>query len=113
MWFAGSDYSNKMFGMQYDPNHLEACAAKLKAGGRDRDAMAIYLHIADGDASLDAGYLAMQIGGCCERLSDLHLARWWYGRAVEENPSIDSHLEARRRLEHVGIAALLDDGASA
>ena len=75
--------------------------------------MAIYLHMADGDPSLDAGYLAMQIGACCERLGDLHLARWWYGRAVEENPGIEGYVEARQRLEHVGIATLLDDWASA
>ena len=99
--------------MHYDPNHLEARATKLREAGRDRDAMAIYLYMADGDPSLDAGYLAMQIGACCERSGDLHLARWWYGRAVEENPSIDRYLEARQRLEHVGIVELLDDGASA
>lgn len=102
-----------MAGMLYDPNYLEACAAKLKANGRDRDAMAIYLHMADGDPSLDAGYLAMQIGACCERFGDLHLAQWWYGRAVEENPGIQVYVEARQRMEHVGIAALVDDGASA
>lgn len=102
-----------MADMQYDFNHLEACAAKLKAAGRDRDAMAIYLHMADGDPSLDAGYLAMQIGACCERLGDLHLALWWYGRAVEENPSIKDYVEARQRLDHVEIAALLDDVTTA
>ena len=75
--------------------------------------MGIYLHMADGDPSLDAGYLAMRIGECCERLGDLHTARWWYGRAVEENPSIERYIEARQRLEHVGIDALLNDEASA
>lgn len=102
-----------MVAMQYDPNHLEACAAKLKANGRDRDALAIYLHMADGDPSLDGGYLAMQIGACYERLGDLHPARWWYGRAVEESPSIDGYLEARQRLEQISIAPLLDDAVSA
>ena len=98
--------------MRYDFNKLEACAAKLKAAGRERDAMAIYLHMAGGDPSLDAGYLAMQIGGCCERSGDLHLARWWYGRAVEENPGIDSYAEARQRLDHIGIAQLMGEAAS-
>lgn len=98
--------------MAYDPNVLEARATKLKEARRERDAMAVYLYMADGDPSLDAGYLAMQIGACCERLGDLHSARWWYGRAVEENPSINDYGEARRRLEHVGIAALLKDEAS-
>lgn len=98
-----------MASMQYYPNQLEARAAKLREAGRDRDAMAIYLHMADGDPSLEAGYLAMQIGACCESLGDLHLARWWYGRAVEENPSINGYVEARQRLEHVGIAVLLNE----
>ena len=112
-WFADLYCSTKTVGMRYDPNRLEACAAKLKADGRHRDAMAIYLHMADGDPSLDAGYLAMQIGVCCERLGDLHMAQWWYGRAVEENPSIGGYVEARQRMEYVGIAALVDEGASA
>ena len=70
--------------------------------------MAIYLHMADGDRSLDAGYLAMQIGACCERLGDLHSAKWWYGRAVEENPSIPEYVQARARLEGVGIDHLVE-----
>jgi hypothetical protein len=102
-----------MAGMRFDPNHLEARATKLKEAGRERDAMAIYLHMADGDPSLDAGYLAMRIGECCERLGDPRSARWWYGRAVEENPSIDRYVEAQQRLEHVGIEALLSDETSA
>lgn len=112
-WFADLDCSAKMVGMRYDPNRLEACAAKLKADGRHQDAMAIYLHMADGDPSLDAGDLAMQIGTCCEHLGDLHSARWWYGRAAEENPSVEGYVEARQRMGSVGIAALVDDGASA
>ena len=75
--------------------------------GRPRDAMAIYLFMGDGDPSLDAGYLAEHIGRCCEQLGDLHGAKWWYGRAVEENPGIPAYLEARRRLDSVTINSLL------
>jgi hypothetical protein len=69
--------------------------------------MAIYLFMEDGDPSLNAGYLAMRIGECCELLGDPHAAKWWYGRAVEENPQIPAYTEARQRLEHLTIDNLL------
>jgi hypothetical protein len=72
----------------YNFNVLEQRAKELIAAGRPKDAMAIYLFMGDGDPSLDAGYLAMRMGECCENLKDLHAAKWWYGRAVEENPGI-------------------------
>jgi len=68
--------------------------------------MAIYLLMADGDPSLDAGYLAERIGHCAELLGELHATKWWYGRAVEENPTIAHYVEARRRLDHVSIEPL-------
>lgn len=98
--------------MQHDFNALEARAKQLLAEGRYRDAIAVYLHMADGDPSLDAGYLAFRIGLCFEDLNDLHLARWWFGRAVEENPAIDRYVHARRRAEQVDIAGLLADNTS-
>jgi hypothetical protein len=38
------------------------------------------------------------------KMGDLHAAKYWYGRAIEENPHvrIDSR-EGRKRLEHVTI----------
>jgi hypothetical protein len=56
---------------------------------------------------LDAGYLAMKIGGCYERIGDLHAAKYWYGRAVEENPEVPAYVEARRRLDSITIDDLL------
>lgn len=48
----------------------------------------IYLFMgADGDQSLDAGYLGERLGECYENLGDLHAAKYWYGRAVEESPT--------------------------
>lgn len=94
-------------GAGYDFNVLERHAAALMDAGRPREAMAIYLFMADGDPSLDAGYLAERIGRCCELLGDPHGAKWWYGRAVEENPEIPAYVEARRRLDGITIAALL------
>jgi hypothetical protein len=91
----------------HDFNALERRAAAFMDAGRPRDALAIYLFMGDGDPSLDAGHLAERVGRCCELLGDLHGAKWWYGRAVEENPEIPAYVEARRRLDSVTIDALL------
>lgn len=58
-------------------NTLERRAENLLAAGRVGDAMAIHLFMTDGDPSLDAGSLAFRIGGCRERLADLHSTNWW------------------------------------
>jgi hypothetical protein len=89
-----------------DFNGLERRATAFRKARQFRDALAIYFWMADGDCSLDAGYLAKQIGACHEALGELHAARYWYGRAVEENPGISEYREARNRLEPVGLDAL-------
>jgi tetratricopeptide (TPR) repeat protein len=71
-----------------DFNALEAAAERAKRDGRLSHALRIYFFMADGDPSLDAGYLAEQIGQCYEALNDIPAARYWYGRAVEENPVV-------------------------
>jgi hypothetical protein len=64
--------------------------------------------MADGDQSLDGGYLAKKIAECYEEMKDLHAAKYWYGRAVEENPEVRIDcVEARKRLEYVTIDDLL------
>lgn len=93
---------------RYDFNVLEKRAKELVATNRYADAIQIYLFMADGDASLDAGYLAEVIGECYEALGDLHAAKYWYGRAVDENPSVRmGSVKARDRLKAVGIDHLL------
>jgi tetratricopeptide (TPR) repeat protein len=93
--------------MSYDFNKLEMTAGSLKDEGRYCDALRIYLFMADGDQSLDGGYLGERIAECYEALGDLDAARYWYGRAVEENPSvcIDA-AAARKRLGDISIADL-------
>jgi hypothetical protein len=100
------DYGANQVPGTYDFNIFERRAAELIAADRPRDAMAIYLFMGDGDPSSDAGYLAERIGRCCELVGDLHTARWWYGRAVEENPGIARYQEARQRLQDISIADL-------
>lgn len=90
-------------GMKYDFNVLERRARECIESGNVPDALKIYLFMADGDASLDAGSLGMNIGRCYEQFGDLHAAKYWYGRAVEENPQIAVYVEARKRLEDVNI----------
>jgi len=94
----------------YDFNHLERRAKELIARGNAADAIKIYLFMADGDQSLDAGYLGERLGECYENLGDLHAAKYWYGRAVEENPDIrQASVEARKRLHQIGIDPFLGD----
>lgn len=94
----------------YDFNHLERKAKDLIATGKAADAVKIYLFMADGDQSLDAGYLGERLAECYEKIGDLHAAKYWYGRAVEENPHVRlTSVAARKRLHEVSIEAFLGD----
>jgi len=93
--------------VRYDFNKLEGVASALMNAGRDRDALRIYLFMADGDPSLDGGYLGGRIAECYERLGELDAARYWYGRAVEENPEVrNAERSAYERLGSISIADL-------
>ena len=93
--------------MTYDFNKLETTASSLKDDGRYRDALRIYLWMADGDPSLDGGFLGGRIADCYERLGELDAARYWYERAIEENPAIRlDEAAARTRLGDISIADL-------
>jgi hypothetical protein len=94
--------------MTYDFNMLEKRAQDLIQAGRARDAISIYLLMADEDLSLDGGYLGKRLAECYEAIGDLHAAKYWYGRAVEENPHarVDC-AAARERLAGVTIDDLL------
>ncbi|WP_244600707.1 tol-pal system YbgF family protein [Agrobacterium sp. LAD9] len=92
----------------YDFNHLERRAKELIATGKAADAIKIYLFMADGDRSLDAGYLGERLGECYENLGDVYAAKYWYGRAAEENPDVRLvSVEARKRLRQVSIDPFL------
>jgi tetratricopeptide (TPR) repeat protein len=91
----------------HDFNLLEKRAKTLVDQDRFPDAIKIYLLMADGDPSLDGDYLGMRIGECYEKIGDLHAAKYWFGRAVEENPEITEYVQARRRLESVTIDDLV------
>ena len=87
--------------MRYDFNILENRIQELKEEGRIRDALRIYFFMADGDLSLDAGYLGLKIAECYEALGEPYAAKYWYGRAVEEGAGAwRDASEARDRLEH-------------
>jgi tetratricopeptide (TPR) repeat protein len=93
---------------RYDFNHLEHMAKKYIEDSKVADAIKIYLFMSDGDPSLDAGYLGERLGICYEQLGDLHAAKYWYGRAVEENPEVRLEAaQAYERLSSVGIDHLL------
>lgn len=91
-----------------DLNILERRAKELIATGNVADAIKIYLFMADGDQSLDGGYLGERLGVCYEQIGDLHAAKYWYGRAVEENPEVRQiSAQARERLQQLSIDSLL------
>jgi len=75
--------------MKYDFNKLEILAASLAKKNRYDDALKIYFFMSDGDPSLDGGYLAKRIAQCYENLQDFHAAKYWYGKAIEENPVVN------------------------
>ena len=90
---------------------LASCAVMraldLVESGAVKDALRIYLWMADGDPSLDGGYLGGRIGESYERLGELDAARYWYARAVEENPEVClAEAQARERLGDISISDL-------
>lgn len=94
--------------MQYDFNRFERSASRLKELGRWQDALEVYLFMADGDPSLDAGYLGGRIAECYEALGRPREAKYWYGRAVEENPGVwAASEEALRRIGDLPVEHLL------
>lgn len=89
--------------MKLDFNLFETIAQRLIDSGQHREAVKVYLYMADGDPSLDGGYLGHRLGECYEALGDFHAGSYWYGRAIQENPEVYPMLtEVRRRL-HVGV----------
>jgi tetratricopeptide (TPR) repeat protein len=94
--------------VKYDFNVLEKAARELFERGLYRDALRIYYFMSDGDASLDAGYLGEKLGECYEALGELQAAKYWSGRAVEENPAVRTNSAAAlSRLADVSIDDLL------
>ena len=88
----------------YNINRLMGMGREFEKKFQFRDALNIYLYLADGDPSLDAGWTGERIAICYEHLGDLHSAKYWYGRAVEENPTVRTEsIRARERLTSVGI----------
>jgi tetratricopeptide (TPR) repeat protein len=92
----------------YDFNVLEMTALALFEKKRFKDALSIYFFMADGDTSLDGGYLGKKIAQCYERLNEFHAAKYWYGRAIEENPVVNADCKtAIANLGDISIADLL------
>lgn len=90
--------------MVHDFNIFERSAAKLKELGRHQDALEIYLFMSDGDPSLDGGYLGTRIGECYEALGRVREAKYWHGRAVEENPGV--RMGSQEALERIGLLSI-------
>lgn len=93
---------------KYDFNVLGKAAAELIEKERYQDALKIYFFMIDGDSTLEAGFYGERIGYCYEMMGELNAAKYWYGRAVEENPAVDFYRNARERLSNIGIDDLID-----
>ena len=92
---------------KYDFNILERYASEFTDNEKYEDALRIYFYMADGDPSLDAGYLGEKIAMCYEKLGQIYAAKYWYGRAVEENPEV--RLSAAAAYERLGKIVTIDD----
>jgi tetratricopeptide (TPR) repeat protein len=94
--------------MKHDFNKFELSAQRHIESGNYQNALRIYLFMADGDQSLDGGYLGKRIAQCYEALSELHAAKYWYGRAIEENPVVNADcVQAREKLGDLPIDDLI------
>jgi hypothetical protein len=60
--------------VKYDFNQLEMSAVRHVNSGDYKKALNIYLFMADGDPSLDGGYLGKRIAQCYEAMKDFHAA---------------------------------------
>jgi hypothetical protein len=95
-----------------DFNVLERRAKELIESDRVRDAINVYIFMADGDPSLDGGYLGKKLGECYELLGEPIVAKYWYNRAVEENPEARTDCaEALKRLRTQTIDYLIPSEA--
>lgn len=94
--------------MPHDFNRFERSAGRLKELGRWQDALEVYLFMGDGDPSLDAGYLGMRIAECYAAMGRMREAKYWHGRAVEENPGVRTSSEdALKRIGDLPVEHLL------
>jgi hypothetical protein len=94
---------------EFDFSELEVAADRHLQGGEPRKALAIYFYMADGDPSLDGGHLGERIATCYHALGDVHAAKYWYGRAIEENPNVNADCADRiRELGDLDITSFVD-----
>jgi hypothetical protein len=91
-----------------DFTKISTIAHRLEEIGKYSEAIKIYYCLCDGDSSLEAGYFAQRISICYEKLGDSFAAKYWAGRAVEENPTIVQYTEQREKFSSVGILNLVD-----
>lgn len=91
-----------------DSETLQAFANQCLSDERIGTALAVYLHMAEGDPSLDGGSLGhAAVGECYEKLGGPHAARYCYRRAAEENPDIDLYRRDFGRMASVRVEDLL------
>jgi tetratricopeptide (TPR) repeat protein len=86
-----------------DVNAVMSTANWFRNEGDFQSALELYLFLADGDPSLDGGWLGVQIAECYEALGRMNEARYWAGRAENENPTLPDRREIRERLGSIDV----------
>jgi hypothetical protein len=92
--------------VRHEPKILYSLIREFMEAGNYQSALNVLFEMADGDPSLEGGWCGFKIGECYENLGHMMAARYWYGRAAEENPGISAYKAARERLEDANIAHL-------
>jgi hypothetical protein len=90
-----------------DLNNIVAKIDKLIHEERYNDALFLLYYISIDDPSLEAGYYAYLIGKCYEETNNITGARFWYKRAVEENPEVTQYSSALDRTEEMDIESMI------
>jgi tetratricopeptide (TPR) repeat protein len=86
-----------------DVDTLISRADALRQSAQFQRALEIYLFLAERDPSLDGGWLGVQIAECYEMLGRMIEARYWAGRAVEENPTLPDRGAIGDRLGNIQL----------
>jgi hypothetical protein len=91
-----------------DFTKISTLADRLEKADNFSDAIRAYLCLCDGDPSLEGGYFANRLSVCYEKLGEFFAAKYWAGRAVEENPGIDQYSVQRAKFENVTILDIFE-----
>ena len=92
-----------------DYNLMLFCAHRAFSEENFRNALAIYLFLAEKDPSLEGGSTADNISRCYEKMGDAYSAKYWARLAFEENPDIDIYKERLNQFQSVNTDSIISE----